>query len=120
MHRVPERIKNRRHVPLDVLFVVPDVGHRHRYVLRKRTRTIDPDPSRVLAKVPPPGQTVAAPPANHVPFGAHDLARKEIRDVRSDGNYFTDEFVADDHRDGDGALRPGIPVVDVEVGAAYA
>ena len=70
--------------------------------------------------MPPPGQTVAAPPANHVPFGAHDLARKEIRDVRSDGNYFTDEFVADDHRDGDGALRPGIPVVDVEVGAANA
>ena len=29
-----------------------------------------------------------------------------------------DELVPDDHRHGDGLLRPGIPVVDVDVGAA--
>ena len=31
-----------------------------------------------------------------------------------------DELMADDHRHGDGLLRPGVPVVDVQIGAANA
>ena len=45
---------------------------------------------------------------------------KEVVDVGADFDDLADELVADDHRHGDGLLRPGVPVVDVEVGAADA
>jgi hypothetical protein len=65
-------------------------------------------------------EAVPASAADDVPFAGDDLADVEVVDVRA---YFDDpanELVADDHRDGDGLLGPGVPVVDVDVGAADA
>ena len=77
-------------------------------------------PLRVLAQVPPAGQAVAAAAADDVPLAADDLAGVEVVDVRADLDDPADELVADDHRHGDRLLRPGVPVVDVHVGAADA
>ena len=51
-------------------------------------------------------------------FTRYDLARLEINDVIADGNHLADELVADDHGNGNGLPSPGIPVINMQVGAA--
>ena len=98
--------------------VDPDVGHRQRQVLGERPGPIDADALGVLAQVPPAGQAVAAAAADHVPLAADDLADVEVLDVRADLDDLADELVADHHRHRDRLLRPGVPGLDVHVGAA--
>jgi hypothetical protein len=47
-------------------------------VLGERAGAVDADALGVLAQVPTPGQAVAAPAADHVPFATDDLAGMEI------------------------------------------
>ena len=77
-------------------------------------------PLRVLAQVPAAGQAIAAAAADDVSLAADDLAGVKILDVRADLDDFADELMADDHRHRDGLLRPGVPFVDVQIGAADA
>src|SRR5579871_344572 len=63
-------------------------------------------------------ETVAAAPANHVSFATDDLAGMKVGDVRADFDDASDKFVADRHGDGNGALRPIVPLINVYVGAA--
>ncbi len=65
-------------------------------------------------------EAIAAAAADDVALTADDIARPNIGDVRADGSHFSDEFVADHQRHGNGGLRPFVPFVDVEVGAANA
>ena len=81
---------------------------------------LTPMPLRVLAQMPPAGEAVAAAAADDVAFAADDVAGVEVVDVRADLDDPADELVADDHRHRDRLLRPGVPVVDVHVGAADA
>src|SRR5205814_9630281 len=104
--------------PVDVLFVMPDIGHGHRNVFGERARTVHADSLSVLAEVATTGETVAAPPANNVPFRADNFAGEKIRHVRPDVRHLAHEFMSDDHRHGNGLLRPGVPFVNVQVGAA--
>ena len=77
-----------------------------------------PTPLRVRAQMAPPGQTIAAAPANDVPFPADDIAGMKVRHVRADFDDLSAEFVPDDQRHVNRGLRPLVPVVDVQVGAA--
>ncbi len=52
-----------------------------------------------------------------MPFSADQFADSIIGDVAPDLDDFSDEFVADDERDGDGGSRPIVPLVDMEVGS---
>src|SRR5258706_5398796 len=65
-------------------------------------------------------EAVSAAPADDVAFAADDVARVEVLNVRAGGDDAPDELVADDHGHGDRPLGPGVPVVDVDVGAADA
>ena len=120
VHGVPERVEDRRHIAVDVRIVSPDVGHRQREVFGERARAIDADPLRILAEVAAACEAVAAVAADDVAFAADDLADGVILDVRADLDDPPHEFVADDHRHGDGLLGPGVPLIDVDVGAADA
>jgi len=75
---------------------------------------------RVRAEVTPPGETIAATPANNMPFPANEVSGIKVRDVRSDPDDFAGKFVPDDERDANCGPRPVIPVVDMHVGAANA
>ena len=44
----------------------------------------------------------------------------KVDDVRADRHDFSDEFVADDHRNGNRAACPLVPFVYVDVGSTYA
>ena len=47
-----------------------------------------------------------------------DIADFEIVHIAPDLDHAADELVADDHGDGDGLLRPVIPVVDMHISTA--
>src|SRR5438094_577977 len=78
----------------------------------------DAQADRVRAEVPPSGEAVPAAAADDVALAAHEVAGMEVRDVRPDLLDRPDEFVAHDEGRVDGAGRPGIPGLDVEVRAA--
>src|SRR5439155_12028659 len=65
-------------------------------------------------------QAIPASAADHVTLAANDLADVEVLDVGADLDDLADELVADNHGDRDRLLGPGIPFVDVQVGAADA
>ena len=120
VHGVAEGIEDRGDVEVDARRVLPDVRHRQRDVLGERARAVDADALGVGAEVPAPGHAVAAAAAHEVPLAADDVAGREVVHVRADRDDLADELVADDHRHRDRALRPGVPVVDVQIGAADA
>src|ERR1700683_3204817 len=70
--------------------------------------------------MPPSSQAVPAAAADHVTFAAHDIAGVEVSYVRSGFDDLPGELMSDGHGNGDSALRPFVPVVNVEIGSANA
>ena len=118
VHCVSERIEDRRNVLVYPRPVVPDVRHRQRYVLGERAGPLYPEPDGVRTQVPAPCHAVPAATADDVPLAADEVADLEVAHVGADRGRLTDELVADNHRHGNRLLRPGIPAVDVQIGAA--
>ena len=77
-----------------------------------------PMPVRVRAEVAAAGHAVAAAAADDMALAADDVAHREVADVRTHLDDLTHELVADRDRHGDRRLRPRVPAVDVEIGAA--
>ncbi len=98
--------------------MLPHVHHRQHDVFGEGAGAIHSHALRVRAQVAPPGQTIAAAPADHVPFPADQIAGMKIGDVGADFHDFSAEFVPDDQRHVNRVLRPLIPIVNVQVGAA--
>ena len=118
VNRISEGIENRGDFARDGARVLPDVHHRQDDVLGERARAVHSHALRVRAQVAPPRETIAAAPADHVPFPADQIAGMKIRHVGSDFDNLSAEFMPDDQRHVNGGARPIVPVVDVQVGAA--
>src|ERR1700722_759009 len=67
-----------------------------------------------------PCHTIPAASADDVTFPGYKLAGMKVIDVGADFNHLAHEFVADCERDLDGGTCPGIPIVNMNVGAADA
>ena len=83
VHRVSERVEDRRHVLVDTRPVVPDVRHRQRHELRERPGPVDAEPDRVRAQMAPARHAVAAASADDVTLARDDVARMEVAHVRA-------------------------------------
>ena len=86
----------------------------------ERAGPVDAHALRVRAQMAPAGQAIAAAAANHVAFAADNVAGIKVVDVGADRNDLADKFMADGHGNRDGLLRPLVPLVDMNVGAADA
>jgi len=117
---IAKRVEDGSHFQIHIRRVMPDIGHRHTDQLGERALAVHADADGVLAKVPPTREAVATATAHHMTFRADDFARVEIAHVGPYRHDFPDELMPDHHRYGNGFLRPGIPFVNVEVGAADA
>ena len=84
----------------------------------KPPATIDADPLRVRAKMPPSSQAVPAMAAHDMSFGRDNFARLEIADGTADLIDYANEFVSDHHRNRNRLLCPRVPVIYMHVGAA--
>src|SRR5260370_22782856 len=69
--------------------------------------------------MPPARAAIAAVPAGNVAFSRYAIAGVEAAHLAAQFDDFSGVFMADGHGYGNGFLRPGIPVVNVHVGAAY-
>ena len=83
-------------------------------------RAVYAHPHGVGAQMAPAGEAVAAAAADYVAFPADHVAREEIDDIGAHRFNPADELVADRHGHGNGLLRPLVPLVDVDIGAADA
>jgi len=63
---------------------------------------------------------IPAQPADDVPFTRNKFSGIKVDDVRSNGDNLPNEFVADDHGNGDRPACPVIPFIDMDVCAADA
>jgi hypothetical protein len=79
---------------------------------------LTPDPLGVGAEVAAAGQAVAAVAADDVSLAADEIADGIPADVGAHAGDASDELVSDLHRHGNRPLRPCVPLVDVDVGAA--
>src|SRR5262249_33667618 len=68
----------------------------------------------------PAGKTISAAAAHDVAFTADHVAYVEVGHIGADLDNAAHELVSDHHGDGYGFLRPGVPFVNVQVGAANA
>src|SRR2546422_3511469 len=96
------------------------VGLGHHDVLRERTVAIDADDARVSADVAVAGAALQAVTADDMPLGGDELAGSELRHAVAARFDLSRELVADDDWRLDAALRPRVPVGDVQVRAADA
>ena len=120
MDGVAKGIEDGSDVELDFGIVTPDVGHRQHDKLGECAGAVYTDALSMCAQMTPASQTVAATAAGHVAFAADQFSGMKVVDVRADFHDFADELVADDHRHGDGGTGPGVPIVDMKIGAANA
>ena len=120
MNGVAEGIENGGDVEVDVVVMLPDVGHWQSDVFGESSRAIYADALGVSTLLPAAGHAVTAASTDDVPFAADDFTGMKIVDVGTDGDYFANEFMTDDQGHGDGALGPFVPVMNVQVGAADA
>lgn len=118
MNGISERIEDTSNFDVYARIVMPDIRHGKADVLGEASRTIHADAAGMGTQVTPARETVAAPSANYVTFSADKLARKEVRHIRSDCRDFANKLMADHHGNRDSFARPGIPLVNVHVGAA--
>ena len=97
---------------------MPDIGHRDREKFRERALAIDSYSLGVGAKMTPPGEAIAAMSADNVTFAGDQITWSETFDAPADPLDHTDKLMADDHRHRDGLLRPGVPVINVNISSA--
>ena len=119
VHGVAERIETGKHIERnrwDRQCQTFGVGMET--IFGEGARTIHADALCVRAKMTPAGQTISAMPANDVAFAVTRSPGCKTADCDPDLIDYADEFVADDHRHRNRFLRPRIPVVNVNIGAA--
>jgi len=115
---VSEGIEDGGDLVLDAGGVLPDVGHGQNDVLGEGSVAIDTYAEGMGTEMTAAGEAVAAASADDVAFAGDELAYGDVSDVRAKVDDLSDKFVADDETLADSFAGPGIPIVDVEIGAA--
>jgi hypothetical protein len=110
---------NATDVIADGVVEVPDVRRRHRDVLREAAVTIDADDLRVGTHVSVAGAAQKTSAVDDMSLCRYAISFLDIGDEVSHFNDVAGKFVTDDERRLASPARPIIPVVDVNVGAAY-
>ena len=120
VHGVPEGIEDRGDVVGNVVREFEGVEGGQHEVLGEGAGAVHADAQGVAAQVAAPGAAVAAVPARDVALAADAVPDLEAAHLAAECGDRAHVLVPDDHGHGDGVLRPGVPLVDVHVGAADA
>ncbi len=115
--RVAHRIHDRSHGRRDAV-ERQHVGRGHHDVVGEGAVPIDADDARVATDMAVAGAALQTVPAHDVPLGGHELTSLEFGHPVAQGDDLPSELVAHDDGRRDPALRPGVPVGDVQVRAA--
>ena len=97
---------------------MPRVARWDRNKLGPGSGAINADAQCIWAEVAAAGETIPAMPASDVTLPDNKIALRKSAHICSNRRDLADEFVANGHRHGNCLLRPIIPVVNVNIGAA--
>src|SRR5687768_10950140 len=117
--RVAHRVVNATDVEGDLVVQMPHVRRGHRDVLREAAIAVDADDPCVGAYVRVAGSAEQAPAIDDVTLGGDAVALLHIRHEPPNLRDVARKLVSDDEGRLAAPLRPGIPVVDVDVGSAH-
>lgn len=120
MHCVAHRIVDAADVVRDFVVEMPHVRSGHGDVFRKTPVAINADDTRVRADMSVAGSTQQTASIYDVTFRGHAISLAHVRDKITDAYYISGEFVADYERRLATRTGPTVPLVDVDVRAAYA
>ena len=118
MRGVAEGVKEGDDVLRKTLVDGNDIARRDADVFCERAVAVDADADVVLAPLDIAGMTVAAVTAGDMAFAGYALADRKACDARAELGDLADILMADDLRGLYMLLRPLIPLVDMDVGAA--
>ena len=118
MRGVAEGVKEGDNVLRQALVDGNDVARRDADILRERAVPVDADADMVLTPLNIAGVTVAAVAAGDMALAGDALADREARDACAEFRDLADILMADDLRGLNVLLRPLVPFVNMDVGAA--
>ncbi len=119
MDGIAERIEHGAQFTRHALGQGHDVEGGNGQVLGETARAVDADALCVRIEVEAAHAGGFGIDVDDMAFAGDALAEAELaRDAAADLHDLAGEFVAGDHRDGNGLLRPLVPVIDMDVGAA--
>ena len=78
MHRIAEGIEDGRNFMVDAGVMPPDICHRQRDQFGKRAGPIHAHALRICTEMTPACETIAAAPADQMPFTADDIAGEKV------------------------------------------
>src|SRR5690606_15088019 len=118
--RVAQGVHDGGHLVGDGPIELPDVGRGHHHIGGEAPVPVDATNLDVLANVGLAGPAVGAPAAGEVHLGGDGGAHGEALgvDPGAQGGQAPAELVAEDEGELEAGLGPGVPLVDVDVGAA--
>src|SRR5690606_3288041 len=117
--RVTERVQYRGHLVCDGVRQLEYVECRNGNVFCECSGAAYADAHRVPAEVPPPGAAVPADAAGDMSFCRDPISCCKRALVAAALDDLAGKLVADRRRHGNRLLRPVVPVVDMDVRAAY-
>src|SRR5208282_2002118 len=97
---------------------VPDIRFGDDHVLGKSSVGVNADNFHVLADVSFTGAALQALAASYVHFGRYEIAFLDAGDFIAERDHLAAEFVSRNERRMNAPLRPAVPFIDVEIGAA--
>ncbi len=118
VHRVSQRIENRRVLQRNRGIELPDIRLGNHHVLGERAVGVHANDFHVLADVGFAGAALQALAAGHVHLGGNEVAFLHAGDFIAERGHFAAELVPGNQRRMNPVLRPAVPVVNVQVGAA--
>ena len=118
VYGVAEGIEDRRVLQRNGGIELPDIRFGNDDVFGEGAVGVDADDLHVLADVRFAGAALQALAAGHVHLGGNEVAFLHAGDFVAERRHFSAEFVPGNERRMNAVLRPAVPVVDVQVGAA--
>jgi hypothetical protein len=100
--------------------MMPEIAHRHGNIFSERALTIHAHADGMSAQLATTSQAIAASTTDQMAFTTDQITDFEIIDVATEFNHMANEFVADHQRHRNGALGPGIPIINMQIRAADA
>src|SRR5215207_10712813 len=120
VHRIAERVEDRRDSRVDWVAVYPGVPGGHRNILGESAVQVYTNSTCVDAQMAPAGATVATPATDQMSLAADEIAYRNVGDAGANLNHLATEFMAHRHGRVQSLPRPFIPRLDVQIGAANA
>ena len=118
MGGISKRVKKRSQFRSNFIGDCPQIAGGHHDILGERTIAIDTDADGIGTGMRVSGTAIPTVAANDMTFGRHPVSFHVAGDAIAQLYDASDKFMTDYQAGLNGALRPVIPLVDMDIGAA--